>query len=68
VNAEKAKCMARFRNQNARRSQNIKMDSFVWVRYIKYLGKNLTNQNFIQEEIESRLKSGNSFLSFDAKS
>jgi len=25
----------------------------------KYLGTNLTNQNFIQEEIMSRLKSGN---------
>ena len=25
----------------------------------KYLGKSLTNQNFIQEEIKSRLKSGN---------
>ena len=27
----------------------------------KYLGTTLTNQNFIQEEIKSRLKSGNAF-------
>jgi hypothetical protein len=30
--------------------------SFEMVEEFKYLGKNLTNQNSIQEEIESRLK------------
>jgi len=29
------------------------------VKEFKYLGTNLTNQNSIQEEIKSRLKSGN---------
>ena len=29
----------------------------------KYLGTNLTNQNYIQEEIKSRMKSGNACYS-----
>jgi hypothetical protein len=33
--------------------------SFEKVEEFKYLGANLTNQNSIQEEIKSRLKSGN---------
>jgi len=32
--------------------------SFETVEEFKYLGITLTNQNFIQEEIKSRLKSG----------
>jgi len=46
------------RDQNARRSHRMKKDnsSFEWVEEFKYLG---TNQNSIQEEIKSRLKSGN---------
>jgi hypothetical protein len=49
------------RDQNAGRNHNIKIDnsSFDRVQEFKYLGK-LTNYNFIQEEIKSRLKSGNS--------
>ena len=35
------------------------ISSFERVEEFKYLGKNLTNQNSIQEEIMSRLKSGN---------
>ena len=39
----------------------MKMDnsSFERVEEFKYLGKTLTNQNSIQKEIKSRLKSGN---------
>ena len=42
-------------------SHSIKIDniSFERVKEFKYLGKTLTNQNSIQEEIKSRLKSGN---------
>jgi hypothetical protein len=49
------------RDQNARRSQNIKSDnnSSDWVEQLKYLGTNLTNKNYIQEEIKSRLMTGN---------
>jgi hypothetical protein len=39
-------------------------NSFERVEDLKYLGKTLTNQNFVQEEIKSRLKSGNALLSF----
>ena len=53
--------MVMSRDQNAGRSHNIKNDnsSFESVEEFKYLGTTLTNQNFIQEEIKSRLKSGN---------
>jgi len=49
------------RDQNAGRRHSIKTDnsSFERVEEFKYLGKTLTNQNSIQEEIKSRLKSGN---------
>ena len=49
------------RDQNAERSHNIKIgnSSFERVDEFKYLGTALTNQNSIQEEIMSRLKSGN---------
>ena len=48
-------------DQNIGESHGIKMDniSFERVKQFKYLGTNLTNQNFIQEDIKSRLKSGN---------
>ena len=61
VNADKNKYMVMARDQNVGRSQNIKIDngSFEEVEQFKYLGTNLTNQNSIQEEIKSRLKSGN---------
>jgi UDP-galactopyranose mutase len=46
--------------QNAGRSNNIKIDvSFERLEEFKYLGKALTNQISIQEEIKSRLKSRN---------
>ena len=49
------------RDQNARRSHNIQSDnsSFERAEEFKYLGTILTNQNSIQEETKSRLKSGN---------
>ena len=49
------------RDQNAGRYHNIKIDnsSFERVEQFKYLGTTLTHQNSIQEEIQSRLKSGN---------
>jgi len=49
------------RDQNAGRSHSIKIDNsfFEKVEELKYLGTTLTNQNSIQEEIKSRLKSGN---------
>ena len=53
--------MVMSQDQNARRSHNLQIDnsSFERVEEFKYLGTNLTNQNSIQEEIKSRLKSGN---------
>jgi len=49
------------RDQNAGRGHNIKIDNstFERVEEFKYLGTTLTDQNSIQEEIKSRLKSGN---------
>jgi len=50
-----------FRDQNAGRSHNMKIDnrSYEMVEKFKYSGTTLTNNNSIQEEIKSRLKSGN---------
>jgi len=49
------------RDQNAGRTHSMKADnsSFERVEEFKYLGTILTNKNSIQEEIKSRLKSGN---------
>jgi hypothetical protein len=49
------------RDQNAGRSHNIKIDnsSFERVEEFKYLGIILAIQNTTQEEIMSRLQSGN---------
>jgi len=49
------------RDQDAGRSHSIKIDnsSFERVEDFRYLGTTLTNQNSIEEEIKSRLKSGN---------
>jgi len=61
VNADKSKYMVMSRDQNAGRSHNIKIDnsSLEKVEKFKYLGITSTNQNSIQEEIKSRLKSWN---------
>ena len=61
LNAHKTKYMTVSRDQNAGRIHSMKIDnsSIEKVEEFKYLGTTLTNQNFIQEEIKSRLKSGN---------
>jgi len=53
--------MVMSQDQNAGRYHNIKTDnsSFERVEKFKCLGTTLTHQNSIQEEIKSRLKSGN---------
>jgi len=63
VNADKTKYIVMSRDQNAGQSQNIKIgnSSFERVEEFKYLGATLTYQNSIQEEINSRLKSGNAY-------
>jgi predicted transcriptional regulator len=61
VNVNKIKYMVMSRDKNAGRRHSVKSEnsSFERVGEFKYLGKNLTYQNSIQEEIKSRLKSGN---------
>jgi hypothetical protein len=61
VNADKTKYMVMSRDRNAGQNHCMKTDnsSFERVDEFKCLGTTLTNQNSIQEEIKSRLKSGN---------
>jgi hypothetical protein len=61
VNADKTKCMfmSRYRAAGQSHSMNIDNSSFERVEEFKYLGTTLTNQNSIQEEIKSSMKSGN---------
>jgi len=61
VNVDKSKYMVMSWDQNAGQSHCTKIDnsSFERVEEFKYFGTTLTNQNSIQEEIKSRLKSGN---------
>jgi hypothetical protein len=60
-NADKTKYMVMSRDQNACHSHNIKIDnsSSERLEQLKYLGTTLTNTNSVQEEIYSRLQSGN---------
>jgi len=53
------KVMSRDRNVGRGHSVQIDSSSIERVEEFKYLGKTLTNQNSIQEEIMSRLKLGN---------
>jgi len=60
VNAYKTKYMVMSRDQDAGQSHSIKINSsFERVEGFKYLGTTLTNQNSTQEEMKSRMKSGN---------
>ena len=61
VNAVKTKYLVMSREQSAGRNRNMIINnrSFESVDVFKYLGMTLTNQNSIQEEIKSRLKSVN---------
>ena len=58
---DKAKYLVMSRNQNTERSYSIKIDnsSFEKAEELKYLGTTVTKQSSIQEEIKSRLESGN---------
>jgi hypothetical protein len=49
------------RHQNAGKNQDIKIGNrwFENVAQFTYLGRTVTNQNFIQEEIKRRMNSGN---------
>jgi hypothetical protein len=61
VKADKTKCMIVCRDQTAGRSDSMETDnsSFERVKDFRYLGTILTDQNYIQDQIKSRLKSGN---------
>jgi len=61
VNADKTKYIVMSRNQNAGKNYHTRIEnkSFKRVEEFKNVGTTLTNQNSIQEEIKSRLKSGN---------
>jgi len=61
VSADKTKYVIMSRDQNVGRSHSMKNDnsSIERVEEFRYLGTTLTNNNFIQEEIKSRLKLGN---------
>jgi len=61
VNDEQTKYTVMSRDWNAGRSHSIKIDkrSFESMEECKYLATTLTNQNSIQEETKSRLKSEN---------
>ena len=54
--------MVMSRDQNAGRIQGVRIDNstFERVEEFKYLATTLTNQNSIEEEIKSRLRSRNS--------
>ena len=58
VSADKTKYMVKSRDQNAGRNLSVRIDNstFERVEEFNYLGKNLTNQNSIPEEIKSRLR------------
>jgi len=61
VNADKTNYTVVSRDQDAGRCHNMKNDNSSYERMeeFRYLGTTLTNQTSIQEEIKSRLKSGN---------
>jgi hypothetical protein len=60
INAEKTKYMIMSRLPKSGQNQNIRIanELFVKVAKFKYLGTTLTNQNYIHDEIKSRLIQG----------
>ena len=64
VNDDKTKYMAMSRDQNAGQNHNLGIDdkSFERVDQFQYLGTSITNQDSIQEEITSKVKSGKCLL------
>ena len=62
VKADSTKYMVMYRYQNAGQTRNINIENSLFERVepFIYLGKKLKIQNSIQEELKSRLKSGNS--------
>jgi hypothetical protein len=61
INAQEAKYMIMSRHPNSGQNQNIRIanESFESVTKFKYLGKTLTNQNDIHDEMKSRMNSEN---------
>ena len=61
VSADKSKYIVKSLDQNAGRIQSVRIDNstFERVEEFKYMGTILTNQNYIAEEIKSKLRSGN---------
>jgi len=61
VNADKTKYMVMSRDQNARRSHDMKIynSTFERAEQFRYLGTNVASQNSIQAENKCRLKSQN---------
>jgi hypothetical protein len=61
INADKTEHIIMSRHPNSGQNQNIRIanELFENVATFKYLGKTLTNQNDIHDEIKSRLNSGN---------
>jgi len=61
VSADRTKYVVMSRDQNAGQIHGVRIDNstFGRVEEFKYLGTTLTNQNYIPEEIKSKLRSGN---------
>jgi hypothetical protein len=61
VSAEKTRYVVMSRDQHTVHNYNIRIGykSFEMVEQLRYLGTTLKNQNFVHEEIKSRLKSSN---------
>jgi hypothetical protein len=61
VNTDKTKYMVMSQDQNVRQSHSVKIDNsiFEMVEEFTYLGTALMYKNSVQEEIKSKLKSGN---------